>query len=71
MISIALFLENRRQVESRTPVGRWQPYGGEAVSRALFLHRTGGPSTGETVFVATGGRGDTEVHLHHALHSRT
>lgn len=45
-------------------MGRWQPYGGEAVSRALFLHRTGGPSTGETVFVATGGRGDTEVHIH-------
>jgi enhancer of mRNA-decapping protein 4 len=54
------------EVESRQAMGRWQPYGGEPVSRALFLHRTKGSSTGEKVFVVTGGKQASEVKLFRA-----
>jgi hypothetical protein len=47
--------------EQKNVVGRWQPYAGAAVSRVLFLHRTAGPTTGEKVFLCTGGRSDSEV----------
>lgn len=54
------------EVESRQAMGRWQPYGGEPVSRTLFLHRTKGSSTGEKVFVVTGGKQASEVKLFRA-----
>ncbi|EWM24973.1 enhancer of mrna-decapping protein 4 [Nannochloropsis gaditana] len=54
------------EVESQVAMGRWQPYRGEPVSRALFLHRTGGPATGEKVFVVTGGKQASEIKLFRA-----
>ncbi|KAM3574562.1 hypothetical protein VYU27_003477 [Nannochloropsis oceanica] len=54
------------EVESKQAMGRWQPYGGEPVSRALFLHRTKGSSSGEKVFVVTGGKQASEVKLFRA-----
>ncbi len=53
-------------VESRQAMGRWQPYGGEPVTRALFLHRSKGSSSGEKVFVVTGGKQDSEIKLFRA-----
>eukprot|EP00624_Nannochloropsis_granulata_P002086 evm.model.NODE_20117_length_12504_cov_23.799984.2 len=54
------------EVESKQAMGRWQPYGGEPVSRALFLHRNKGSSSGEKVFVVTGGKQASEVKLFRA-----
>lgn len=50
-------------VDARNAVARWQPYSGEAVTRALFLHRSKGASSGEKLFVVTGGKQDSEVKL--------
>ena len=50
-------------VESRNAVARWQPYGGEPLSRALFLHRNTGSASGEKTFVVTGGKQDSEIKI--------
>lgn len=51
-------------VDSRNCVGRLQPFGGATVTRAFFLAKPSGGSTGgEAHFLVTGGNANSEVKM--------